>query len=298
MDLANFHVDKVTGTPADTLLAFGLAQLIERIVPESAGDVDLRIADVGDSYRISLQGVIRPEWVSQASFFPLFQGLDTAKKQSALPEAHRKDYVRQQQRNQAYFEARARGLTEAELAEQGLAPPPPDWAVWAVINQMSAIDAYNGLAELWYSHRDCFPALLTIILQLFGTRPNDYGTAQAAWTELAKAQGLTAKAVAAQLQVVNPGMGKGGNKSKADGLSIGGLSGFWLAEYLKFAGLFQCALPRTVKGKKDRKTYILRPRVLSWRTHGRVLPQFQQRLLSNSAIKMDILAVLQIAGSS
>lgn len=293
MDLANFYVDKVTGTPADTLLAFGLAKLIDRIVPESAGDPGLRIEDVGDSYRISLQTAIRTEWVSQAPFFSLFAGLDTAKKQAALPEAHRRNYVRQQQRNQAYFEARQRGLTEAELAEQGLAPPPPDWAVWAVINQMSAVDAYNGLAELWYSHRDCFPALLAIILQLFSARPNGYGAAQAAWSQLAKDQGLTAKAVAAQLQVVNPGMGKGGNKSKADGLSIGGLSGFWIAEYLKFAGLFQASLPRTVKGKKDRKTYVLRPKALSWRTHSRVFEQFQQSLFSSSAIKMDILAVLQ-----
>lgn len=91
---------------------------------------------------------------------------------------------------------------------------------------------------------------------------------------------------------INPGVGKGANKSKADGLSIGGLKGFWLPEYLKFAGLFQAALPRTVSGVKDRKTYILHPNRLSWKTHQSVMKLFEKTFYNASSVKMDIFAML------
>lgn len=175
----------------------------------------------------------------------------------------------------------------------GLTGPVPDWPAWAKINQMSAVDAYNGLIEQWYAHRDCFPDLLAIVLNLFATRPNDVAAVEAAWLRLAKAQGIDAKVTAARLQVVNPGMGKGGNRSKADGLTIGGLDGFWLLEYLKYAGLFLAAIPRTVKGSKDRKTYVLYPRRLTWNRHQQVFPEFQKTLFQSTAVRMDVLAVLQ-----
>ena len=294
MDHREFYVDKTTGTPGDTELAFGFAYLINEVIPNEIGDMGLTISDLGDAYRVSLNQPFQEEWIRDAQFVYLIRGLDTATKKVNLPLNQRVDYLKHQESNRLYYEAVKGGKSTPEaLAEMGLTPPVPDWPAWAIINQMSAVDAYNGLTELWYAHRDCFPELLEIILNLFAGRPNNVETAEAAWVRLAKTHNIKDKATAARLQVVNPGMGKGGNRSKADGLTIGGLDGLWLLEYLKYAGLFQAAIPRTVKGSKDRKTYILYPNKLSWARHRQVFPEFQKNLFQNSAIRMDILAVLQ-----
>lgn len=284
-----YFVEKITGTPADTLLAFGLAELLVRIAGEN--DTGLKIIDAGDCYRLELTRPLESLWIENAVFFPLFRGLDTAKKAPNLPPAHRVDYVEHQRRNQEYFNAREKLKDDEALKEQGFRPPVADWPAWAVINQMSAVDTYNKLAEIWYAHKDCFPELLTIILGLYQERPNLFAEAESTWKKLA-ARHKFFNSQMAQLQVVNPGMGKGGNRSKASGLSIGGLKGFWVPEYLKFAGLFQAAIPRIVKGEKDRKTYVLRPKELRWDTHLRVFPKFRETLFATSAIQMDIMATL------
>jgi hypothetical protein len=289
--MVRYFVDKTTGTPADTLLAFGFASLLDRLIPDDVGDPNLRIEDVGDSYCVSIKYPVQPEWFRDAKPFPLLRGLDTAKKRTALPDAV--DYADQQQRNSAYFEARKKGLPEADLAEQGLTPPHVDWPGWAITNQMSATNAYNALVAAWHGHQPGFADLLLLILNLFGKRPNEISATEEAWKELAKRWQLDTKAQSPQLQVVNPGTGKGGNKSKASGLSIGGLNGFWAIEYLKFVGLFHAAVPRIVSGSKDRKTYVLRPKALAWRTHSKVFPEFQKALFAQTAVKMDVLATLR-----
>ncbi len=287
----HFSVDKTTGTPADALVAFGLAALLDFATPETAGDPKLRVQDEGDCYRVSLEFPAESTWLDEVEFFSPLRALDTAKKKSALPSAV--DYVAHQTRNNAYFEGRKKGLDPELLEEQGLVPPAVDWPAWAIINQMAATNTYNGLVATWHLHQLHFPALLQLTMEMFRNRPNEVDAVAQKWGEQAKQWKLNAKAMAPQLQVINPGMGKGGNKSKANGLSIGGLNGFWLIEYLKFVGFFHAAVPRTVSGSKDRKTYILRPKSLLWRTHRTVFPAFQKALYAQSAIKMDILATLR-----
>lgn len=285
-----WFVEKITSTPADALPAFALAELIHILVPEDIQRT-IRVEGKDDGCRVSLIVPLEAAWIENVEFFTLLKPLDTAKKKSGLPNSI--DYVAHQQRNNAYFEARKKGLAESDLAEQGLTSPSADWPSWAIINQMAATSTYNKLIETWYAHRACFPDLLKIVFDLYGNRPNDVSTAEERWKALAKTLTIDASSQAPQLQVINPGMGKGGNKAKANGLSIGGLNGFWLVEYLKFVGLFHAALPRTVMGSKDRKTYVLRPKSLHWETHRNIFPEFQKAVYAQTAVKMDILATLR-----
>lgn len=286
-----FFVDKATNTPADALLAFGLARLLVEIVGEEEGR-SLTIRDAGDHFAVTLKEPISDDCIA-IDFVPLMYGLDTSKKQADLPPSFCIDYVMHQQRNDAYFKAIKAKFDEEQLREQGLTPPVLDWHAWAIINQMSAVDTYNKLNEQWYAHRDCFPALLNIILKLFSTRPNPVYAAERDWKALAKANSLPGSVSISQLQVVNPGMGKGGNRSKANGLSIGGLKGFWILEYLKYVGFYHAAVPRVVKDDEDRKTYILNPKDIEWNTHKEVFTDFQRTLLPHSAVHMDVLATLR-----
>ena len=287
-----FHIDKTTNTPADTLLAFGLAKLLSRLLDED-GSQSLQINDLGDCYQIVVSPELADEKITRSPYFHLFDGLDTATQHPDLPAAQRVDYLGHQQENRDYFEARKSGMKDEQLHEAGLHPPLPDWPAWAAVNQMSAIAAYNGLAQTWNEHRECFPDLLKIILAAVQSRPNAFDEAEEAWKVMAKDQKISTPAQIPQLQVINPGMGKGGNSKKAVWRPPGGLKGFWIVEYLKFAGMFEAALPRTVKGVKDRKTYILRPKALRWDTHRTIFPRFQESLFATTAVQMDIMATLR-----
>ena len=280
-----YYTDKTTGTPADTLVAFGLAHLLNLLVEQA----NVWIEDVGNSYAVEAD--LPANWPVGVDFQALLPGLETTKKQS--PIGYKVDYLAHQANNQAYFAGREKDLPDEELRQQGITSPHPDWPVWAIINQVSAVDAYHKLLVLWQAHRNCFPDLLGIVDSLYRQRPNQLEGAEAAWAALAKARGIAESGVTPQLQVTNPGMGKGGNRSKADGLGIGGLNGFWLPEYLKFVGFYQAAIPRVVSGEKDRKTYILRPRRLSWERHLSVFSAFRENFFASSSIKMDILALLR-----
>jgi hypothetical protein len=158
---------------------------------------------------------------------------------------------------------------------------------------MSADYAFNSLAELWFAHREHFPTLARIVLHAFSSRPNAIEESVDQWKDFVDKTKIAERRdyQSSQLQVVNPGMGKGGNNSKADGISIGGRNDFWILEYLKFAGFLKAALPRNTRSG-DRKTYIVRPKALLWGTHKEVFREFQERLYTNTAIKLDILAIL------
>ncbi|MCB9009407.1 MAG: hypothetical protein H6656_18950 [Ardenticatenaceae bacterium] len=284
-----YFIEKTTGTPADTLEAFGLADFLYKLTL-AQGNGRLTIEDMGLAYRVNIDKPITPAWVQTVPYFALIDGLNTKTKKTTVPKPI--DYLAEQQGNNLYFEGKKKKLTDDELAEQGIFPPKPAWPTWAIINQMSATAAYNGLVELWDAHKECFPELVALILTAYGSFPNDWEAASANWKTLTKKYGINSSEKVAQLQVVNPGMGKGGNRAKANGLGIGGLKGFWLIELLKFAGLYKCAIPRVVTGSKDRKTYILRPRQLLWGTHEAVFPNFQKQLYAQTAVKMDILTLL------
>jgi hypothetical protein len=158
---------------------------------------------------------------------------------------------------------------------------------------MFANSAYNSLVEAWYAHRDYYPQLIQLILENYSTFPNPSTKLEEAWKELAKEKSLPVNHASSLLQIVNPAMGKGQNKSKAAGLSIGGLKGFWIPEYFKFLGFYQAAIPRFIKGSQDLKIYIPRPQALSWRTFHLVHDHFRRHFFASTSIKMDILAVLR-----
>ncbi len=282
--MISYVVEKETGTPADTLLAFGLADMFNTVL-DGARPV---LEDVGDRYWIEISA--DANWPTQANFQRIMPGLNTAKKQSPIP--YQVNYLEHQKNNSLFYEALKKGEDSDTLREQGINPPARDWPIWAIINQMSAIDSYHKLLALWDAHENCFGELMTIVVQMFGNRPNSISSAEADWKKLAKQHDISTTALP-KLQVTNPGMGKGGNSTKATRLSIGGLKGFWLLEYLKFAGLYRAALPRVVSGEKDRKTYVIMPKRLSFQQHITTFQTFQTNLYASSAIKMDILAVLR-----
>jgi len=303
-----YFVDKSTATPADPLAVYGLATILRNIIPDDI-EPDIYIKDDGPYYSVVLSEPIQPKWVDQASYFDNgveFILTDKMKKSGEYPKelTNLIEYETHKQRRTEYFEAR-KSLPKAALRPgatvdehpilatvQSLAPH-PNWEIWAQVNQMSAITAYNGMVLAWHESRICFAEVLKLILKMCAFSPNDVEGTMESWKKLAKTYNLATKPLAAATQVYNPSTGKGSNRSKADNLTIGGQDNFWLLEYLKLVGMPHAGLPRVVRGAKDRKTYVLLPKNIKLSTNNKVFRDFQQVMWPNSAIKMDIIAALK-----
>ena len=305
MNQSMFYVDKTTDTFADVLLAYGVAALLDRLLRDAVGPRTVRVQDAGSIYTIELESPIREDYADVDWFCDLPFLKAGRKNPPAGWPAKVFDYDTEKEQRSQYFEARKQLSKEAkrpgatvdefpELARIHALTPPPDYDIMAKINQMSGIYAYSDVLKNWYACRDHFPELLNIALTLFATTPNNVEAAYDAWRALQKEHKLKGKHKVTLVQILNPSMGKGINRTKADRADLlSNPDAFWLLEFLKFWGMRMASAPRFVRGGGDRKTYVLRPNNITLETLGKVYNRFNAVMWSNTPIKMDVLAAIR-----
>ncbi len=309
---STYYVDKTTDTFADVLLAYGVASLLERLAQANIGETTVRVQDAGSFYAITLEEPIEEGFENTAWFCDL-PFIQTDKKSPPVgwtgPVV---DYDDERERRSEYFRAREQLPKEAKrpgatvdefpalAAVQALAPR-SDWEILAQINQMGAISAYSQVLTGWFESRTCFPDLLRLLLALFAATPNDIEAAEQKWKSLGEQHNITLTTVT-PVQVLNPAMGKGINRPKADGAHrLGNPDSFWPLEFLKFWGMRRAGVPRIVqaaqagggRGPRDRKTYVLCPVNITLDTHDKVYRHFNRAMWSSTAVKIDVLAALR-----
>jgi hypothetical protein len=308
MNQSTFYVDKTTDTFADVLLAYGVAALLDRLLRDNVGKRKVRVKDAGSVYAIELETPIRDDHADIPWFCDL-PFLEAGRKKP--PEdwpARVVDYNEERDRRSRYFDARKQLPKEArrpgatvdefpELAEVHALEPRPDYDILAQIYQLSGIYAYSHVLNNWFKCRGCFSQLLQLMLDLFATTPNDVDGALDAWRELKDEHELDIsrrKDTATLVQILNPSMGKGFNRPKADRADLlQNPNDFWPLEFLKFWGMRMAGLPRFVRGGGDRKTYVLRPRNITLETLAQVYEPFNKVMWPSTPIKMDVLAALR-----
>ncbi len=312
MHQETYYVDKTTDTFADTLLAYGMATLLDRLLQDNIGKRTVRIRDVGGAIAVILEEPISPGYEDVPWFCDLPYIATRAKRPPQGWPGVIVEYDLQRERNAAYFQARKQLPKEALLASATLEQfpalaeverlkPRSDWQIIAQINQMQSITAYAQVLDAWYECRTCFPELIQVLLALFSVVPNNLEIAETAWKALKKKHGLSANDMATPVQVLNPAMGKGINRAKADGATrLDNPDSFWPMEFLKFWGMRVGGVPRVVqspqaggRGPRDRKTYVLHPVNITLETHETVYRSFNEGMWASTAVKMDILASLR-----
>lgn len=309
MHQSTYYVDKASGTPADTLLALGLAKLLYSLLdtPSYEGSKEVKIIDAGNHYRIELAEPLTEEMVSSQEFFPAIEFILTAKNSARQPaqtgvlsyettKAKADNY--RERINNLPPEARGPKANLSHPALQDLEPPRPDWPLFQAINQMAAIIGYNEVINRWEENSSQFPALVNLLLLMFGQSPNRIAEAEIKWNEGVKQGRFKGKLDATASQLFNPASGKGQNSTKSSSLAMGNLSNFWLLEFIKSVGAFECAAPRKISNKsnpraKDRKLYVLSPRNMELRLNRQIWDEFQKSFKSATSVKMDIRAVLE-----
>jgi hypothetical protein len=308
-----YFVDKTTDTFADTLLAYGVAALLDKLLRDNSGAATVRVRDAGAVFAIALEKPIQAGF-ENVDWFCDLPFIETKKQKPPNNwSGMTVDYATTKDKRSEYFaarkqlpaEARRPGATPDEhpaLAALPALPRPDDWDILAQINQMQSISAYAQVLEAWFECRACFPDLLRLLLRLFAATPNDEAQATADWKTIAKKHGLKATETRTPVQVLNPAMGKGVNRTKADGANhLGNPDSFWPLEFLKFWGMRLDGIPRVVqspqpgggRGPRDRKTYVLHPKNISLDTHRRVYHDFNEKMWATTAVKMDVVTALR-----
>jgi hypothetical protein len=160
------HVNKSSATPADTLLALGLADLLERALRiQELPEEPIVIHDQGDTFAIELPCALRAADLAGDRPLPLLEPLITAKQQARQAKKGRAledgfDYEREREK-QKQLQAQLEKLPSAlRTPEARLRPPPeleqvlqsgprPELPHYQAINVMKVADTYNELVGRW-----------------------------------------------------------------------------------------------------------------------------------------------------
>lgn len=277
-----FYVDKGLNAFSDLLTTFGLAEVISSVLhTPTDNQFRLTLQDKGVHYELRCSPPIDAAMLTQR--ITPEKPIRTVK--NSLPETiSAYDYEAEKAQVNDYFAARRQHVAAPE--------PSPYWDVLRAINP-GALPGYNSLMMDWDRvSRDA--EVLHLLFDLFSATPNDLDAATARWKQLDKARGWGVKAQSTAMQLYNPDSGKGQNKAKANGLSIGNVDNFWLVEWLKAVGFYKGAMTRLVRGAKDRKTFVVAPRDLTYQEHRAVMSRFASTMqVAEASTRFDILAVVR-----
>lgn len=313
MSYQTFYVNRKASTSADTLLALGWAELLRRALQTLGKTAEgILINNAGSSFEVALPEPVEEEELMSEKPLPLLDLLMSAKQDERQAKKGRTlqdgfDYDGEREKQRRLIEnlkqlpphlrrPEARFQKDPQLAAILKDGPRPELAHYQAINMLKVPDTFNEMILRWQG-LSAEQQWLTLrqLCYLFAQKINDVEAAKQSWEQFAQQQGITGKALMTAVQVINPTTGKGANSSKSNRLAVGGLESFWLLELLKFKGFMLGAAPYTVKGSKDRKTYVILPARIELGTLTSIMSQFREICWSSTAVKQDILASLRLA---
>src|SRR5258707_320349 len=304
--MSTYYIEKISDTSADTLLAVGFAELLDKVLlKEKHTSAGITIEDAGPYYLVEMLAVIDAADLQKQTPFGMIRPLITekyvdkqAKEDQKLDGFH---YQQERDKSAAYFEKlRKIALQERResnplFAELQQNRPDPMLGHYMAINQMKIASTFNELVQRWFYLGELQRQHVQILLDLFSQLPNDLERAVQACQKMAKDHNPKKDVFVTALQILNPTTGKGANFAKASELNraIGNQESFWLFELLKFVGFMDITAPYIIQGSKDRKTYILQPRKAELSALKRIMSKFRADCWSSTAVKLDVQAALR-----
>jgi hypothetical protein len=308
---SQLFVDKLSGTFADPLLAFGLGHVARELLQRAYDDqyLSVRLHDQGGYYQLDLDAPLDDAALGRLSPpympIPTIVTLKNADKMPPdLPEQSMVQYEQERDKRAQFFKAlKALSPTARKAWSKGEYSPETehlqglgihaDWDIFRAINP-AALIGYNSLVTQWWQVQEALPDVVRLLRGLFSQTPNDLTAAEEAWKALDKARGWGISATTTAGQLFNPSQGKGQNRPKPDRLSMGNVKAFWLLEWLKAVGFYRAALTKQPRKSKDRKTYVLVPIELGLTEHEKIFQDFREAMqVSQTAILSDVLVSLR-----
>lgn len=301
-----FFVDKISNTYAETLEAYGLANLIDEILSRSnVGNRKVEIFDKGLYYLIKPSQSITDEMLSKLSYFQIIKFLKN-KADTEVPTDignNFYDYPNQKKEFDEIKDRRNKISTDKKLK-----PEEKKEKLLALQKQFEsefgkkldeAFDVYKNMVgnpytgylkahSILHNNQEHFSKLLIEILTFYSTTPNSVPKIK---REFKIDEKLTAQ------QLYSPNQGKGLNQYKADNANMTNLDSYWVQELMKISGALQMMICQFVKvgSSYDLKIFVPEYKHILWGKAKELMLEFKRYLKSVSPVKLDILNVLSFS---
>lgn len=305
-----FHVPKEAGTYADTLEMYGVAHLLTVIFKSQSRSSTITINDKGIYYEVIPKHPITMDLLDGLQYFQVVKFIQKDDKnkppvqvgqeffnyplQRDLRREKRKEIEKALKENKGETYTKKRQWIEEKYQSEKVAQPLQDeYDVFAqlVSNPYAAFLKLYGNFDKNQTH---FKVLISEVLNQYLPKdnqiPTDYKT-------LLKFKKMKVEEKATMLQLLNPNQGKGLNKAKATGMSVGNLKGHWVKETMKVSGALNFGMIcQSVKVGSSYDLKIFVPAFNAMRLNDKIqiLKEFKKYVKSNTPIKLDILNTLRI----
>lgn len=304
-----FHIPKDANTYADTLEVYGVAHLIQAIYDNLNIDENIQINDKGINYEIIASEPITNEHLSTLNYFQVVEFLKK-NNQIGLPKNFGKkkyfNYPEQRElkkqrkvefekisdlKGENYKKAKLR--IKEKYYSEGQQRIRDEYDVFAqlISNPYAAFLKLHGNFD---NNQAYFKTLISEVLNQYLPKNNQIPTEYKA---LLKAKKIIIDEKATMLQLINPNQGKGLNKAKATGMSVGNLKGNWIKETMKISGALNFGMicqAVKVGSSYDMKVFVPAFSETKLNDKMAIMKEFKRNAKSNTPIKLDIINTLKI----
>ncbi|MEZ4884648.1 MAG: hypothetical protein R3E32_07985 [Chitinophagales bacterium] len=305
-----FHIPKEANTYADTLEAYGLSHLLMAIFESQAMSNEVTINDKGIYFEIISKKAITSEIIDNLKYFQVVKFIQKDEKnkppehlgqefynyplQRDLRREKRKEIEKAVKDFKGEDYSKQRKLIEEKYQSEKVAQPLVDeYDIFAqlVSNPYAAFLKLHGNFDNNQAH---FKTLISEVLNLYLSEDNQIPTEYKA---LSKAKKINVEEKATMLQLINPNQGKGSNKAKATGMSVGNLKGSWIKETMKVSGALNFGMicqAVKVGSSYDMKVFVPLFSETKLNDKMAIMKDFKRTAKSNTPIKLDIVNTLKI----
>jgi hypothetical protein len=299
-----FFINKQSGTYAETLEAFGVANLVNEILQRSEiSGRKIIIEDKGLYYLVNSSKEITEDMINNLPYFQVIKFLikdGTSKIPQEIARSDCFDYPAQKAILDEINDRKKKAfaIKEAELRKKEFKKVTTEQqsefgkkidAEFDVYRELRG-NAYNSVIKLYENfnrNKNHFPDIIKEILDNYSNP-----------TPKKRKFKLVDEKPSSQ-QLINPHQGQGLNKIKATGVSSTKLTSSWIAETLKILGalrIMSCQLiPIGKSGNKfDLKIYVPKFNNIQITEGIKLLTEFKRFLKSTSPVKLDIFNILDL----
>ncbi len=305
-----FYIRKEAGTYADTLEAYGVAHLLMKIFESQAMSNEVTINDKGICFELISEKAITSELLGKLKYFQVVKFIQ--KDDNNKPPTHigqnfynyplQRD-LRKEKRKEiekalknykgdTYVKQRKK-IEEKYQSEKVPQPLVDEYDVFAQLIS-NPYAAFLKLHSNFDKNQNYFSVLISQILNQYLPKENQISTV---FAEHIKRKKITITEKATMLQLINPNQGKGLNKAKAIGMSVGNLKGSWIKETMKVSGALNFGMVcQAVKvgNSYDLKVFVPAFSDMKLNEKMKIMKDFKRTAKSNSPIKLDVLNTLKI----
>jgi hypothetical protein len=297
-----FKVHRKTGTYAELLEAYGLANLLNKILQvKNISNNSISIHTNGDSdYEVRLSQPLSYDVLKELQYFPLFKYIKLKIETDVNSYSDYYDYPvlkewkkeKQELLNKAYKEAdKIKRENEIKTIETKFDVNKPIPFEFDVVTQFVNPNVFSGFEKLYqnfHANKEIFLDLIREIISFY----SDEIYKSTKFDKLIK--DLTFEKSPTATQLLNPSQGKGLKAVKANSISSGNFKSSWISESMKISGTLSDMICQLVKvgTSYDLKVFVPEYRELNYAHKSELIKKFKKYLKGSTPVKIDILNIL------